>query len=221
MGSVCRGIYKTVREDPRGIEEGAINVKVIGLTGSFGTGKTFVASIFKDLGAKVIDADRIAHRIIRKSSPEYRRIVKLFGRDILNRRGEIDRNSLGRIVFSDRAFHKKLERIVHPAVIKEIERSIRDAGKKDIVVIDAPLLVEANLNSLIDKLVVVKCSKRRQVERCQKKFCLQKEEILRRIESQIPIKKKMEMADLVIENSLTRSHTRKQVRKAWRGRLWK
>ncbi len=194
---------------------------IIGLTGSFGTGKTFVASIFKDLGAKVIDADRIAHRVIRKGSPEYRRIVKIFGGDILNKRREIERSKLGEIVFSDTAFLKKLERIVHPAVIKEIERSIGNAGKKDIVVIDAPLLVEANLGSLIDKLVVVKCSKRRQIERCQEKFCLQKEEILRRIESQIPIKKKMEMADLVIENSRTRSHTRKQVRKAWRVMLWK
>ena len=194
---------------------------IIGLTGSFGTGKTFVASIFKDLGARVIDADRIAHKTIRKGSPAYKRIVKLFGKKILSKDGEIKRSQLGHIVFSNKALLRKLNNIVHPYVIKEIKRSIRSAGKTDTVVVDAPLLLEARLNGLVDKLVVVKCQKRRQIERCQEKFRLQKEEILQRIESQIPIKKKMEMADLVIENSRTRSVTRKQVRKAWRGRLWR
>ena len=194
---------------------------IIGLTGSFGTGKTFVASIFKELGARVIDADRIAHKVIRKGSIAYKRIVKLFGKKILDKKGEIERRELGRVVFSNKALLRKLNSIVHPYVIKEIKRSIRSAGKTDIIVVDAPLLLEARLNGLVDKLVVVKCQKRRQIERCQEKFRLQKEEILQRIESQIPIKKKMEMADLVIENSRTRSATRKQVRKAWRGRLWK
>ena len=196
-------------------------MKVIGLTGSFGTGKTFVASIFKELGARVIDADRVAHKLIRKGSPAYKRIVKSFGKSILTGEGEIDRSKLGHIVFSDKALLRKLNDIVHPYVIKEIKRSIRSAGKTDIVVIDAPLLLEAHLGGLVDKLVVVKCQKRRQVERCQEKFRLKKKEILRRIESQIPIKKKTEIADLVIENSRTKSATIKQVRKAWRVMLWK
>jgi dephospho-CoA kinase len=196
-------------------------VKIIGLTGSFGTGKTFVASIFRSLGAKVIDADRIAHGVIRKGNPEYKRIVKSFGKEILNEKKEIDRAKLGAVVFSNTALLRELNRIVHPSVIKEIRRSIRNAGKKDIVVIDAPLLIEASLDKFIDKLIVVKCQKRRQIERCREKFCLQKKEILRRIESQIPLKKKMKMADLVIDNSLTRSRTREQARKAWRVMLWK
>jgi len=169
----------------------------------------------------VIDADRIAHKVIRKGSSAYGRIVKVFGKGILDKKGEIKRRELGRSVFTDKALLCKLNSIVHPYVIKEIKRSIRGAGKTDIVVVDAPLLVEAHLDSLVDKLVVVKCQKRRQIERCQEKFRLQKEEILRRIESQMSIRKKMEIADLVIENSLTRSHTRKQVRKAWRDMLWK
>lgn len=196
-------------------------MKIIGLTGSFGTGKTFVASIFRSLGAKVIDADRIAHGVIRKGKPEYNRIVKSFGKEILNEKKEIDRAKLGAVVFSNAALLRELNRIVHPSVIKEIRRSIRTAGKKDIVVIDAPLLIEASLDKFIDKLIVVKCQKRRQIERCREKFCLQKKEILRRIESQIPLKKKMKMADLVIDNSLTRSRTREQARKAWRVMLWK
>ena len=194
---------------------------IIGLTGSFGTGKTFVASIFRTLGAKVVDADRIAHQVIRKGSPEYRRVVHLFGKDILNKAGEIDRKRLSGIVFSDKALLKRLTRIVHPAVIKEIRRYIRGAGEKNAVVVDAPLLLEANLADLVDKLVVVKCSKRRQIERCQEKFCMKKKEILQIIASQMPLKRKMEIADIVIDNSRTRSHTREQARKAWEEKLWK
>ena len=194
---------------------------IIGLTGSFGTGKTFVASIFRTLGAKVVDADRIAHQVIRKGSPEYRRVVHLFGKDILNKAGEIDRKRLSGIVFSDKALLKRLTRIVHPAVIKEIRRYIRGAGEKNAVVVDAPLLLEANLADLVDKLVVVKCSKRRQIARCQEKFCLQKKEILRRIESQIPLKRKIKMADFVIDNNQTRSNTKRQVRKVWGEMSWR
>ncbi|MFA6321783.1 MAG: dephospho-CoA kinase, partial [Candidatus Omnitrophota bacterium] len=128
---------------------------------------------------------------------------------------------LGEVVFSDVALLRKLTGIVHPEVIRKIRRSVEAAGKKDIVVIDAPLLIEANLSKLIDKLVVVKCSKRRQIERCQEKFCLQKKEILRRIRNQMPLSKKLKMADIVIDNSLTKAHTKKQVRKVWREELWK
>lgn len=196
-------------------------MKVIGLTGSFGTGKTFVASILASLGAKVIDADRIAHEVIRKGSHEHRKVVKLFGPGVLNRRGEIDRKALGSIAFSDPVLLCKLGGIVHPRVIKEIRRSVRRAGKDDIVVIDAPLLLEAGLDSLIDKLVVVKCQKRRQIERCQEKFHLQKKQIVQRIESQMPLKKKMKIADIVIDNSGTKACTRKSARKVWRDVLWR
>lgn len=194
--------------------------KVIGVTGGFGTGKTFVASIFKSLGAKVIDADRIAHEAIRRGSPEYRALIKMFGSDILSDRREIDRRKLGEIVFRDAGALRKLNAIVHPAVIKEVRRRIRGAGE-GVVVIDAPLLVEAHLEKEVDELVVVKCSKRRQIERCREKFRIKKKEIMRRIRSQIPLKRKMEMADLVIDNSLTKAETRRQARKVWGGILWR
>ncbi|MFA6321801.1 MAG: dephospho-CoA kinase, partial [Candidatus Omnitrophota bacterium] len=103
---------------------------VIGITGSFGTGKSFVASVFRSLGAKVVDADRMAHEVIRKGTPEYRRIVKGFGKNILTGRGEIDREKLGEVVFSDVALLRKLTGIVHPEVIRKIRRSVEAAGKK-------------------------------------------------------------------------------------------
>jgi len=195
---------------------------VIGLTGSFGSGKTFVASIFESLGAKVIDADKAAHKAIKKGTGAYGRIVALFGEDILDGRNEVDRKKLGKIVFADKALLKRLNGIVHPQVIKyikgEVRRARSDAG---VLVIDAPLLVEADLAGLVDKLVVVKCSKTKQVERCEKKFCLKKGEVLRRIASQIPLRRKMAMADYVIENSQAKLETRKQVRKLWEEMSWR
>jgi len=194
---------------------------VIGLTGSFGTGKTFVASIFRSLGARVVDADRIAHEVIRKGSPEHKRIVRFFGKGILNKKGEIGRRRLGAIVFSDPGLLKRLAGIVHPAVIAGIRRSVGSAGKEDVIVIDAPLLIEAKLGGLADKLVVVKCSRRSQVKRCQEKFRMRKSEILKRIASQMPLRKKTGMADFVIENSGTEADTIRQVKKLWEERLWR
>lgn len=195
---------------------------VIGLTGSFGTGKTFVASIFAELGAKVIDADRIAHKAIRKGTKAYRGIEALFGKRILDGRGEVDRKKLGEMVFADKALLKRLNEIVHPQVIKYIKGEVGKAGSgAGVLVIDAPLLVEADLAGLVDKLVVVKCSKTKQVERCEKKFCLKKREVLGRIASQIPLKRKMAMADHVVKNSGTKLETRRQVRKLWEEMSWR
>jgi len=195
---------------------------VIGLTGSFGTGKTFVASIFESLGARVIDADKAAHEAIKKGTKAHGRIAAIFGKRVLDGRNDVDRKKLGKIVFADKALLKRLNGIVHPQVVKYIKGEVRKARSLalEVLVIDAPLLVEAGLAGLVDKLVVVKCSKTKQVERCEKKFCLKKREVLKRIASQIPLKRKMAMADHVIENSGTKSETRKQVRKLWEEMSW-
>lgn len=189
---------------------------VIGITGNFGTGKTFVASIFASLGAKVLDADRIAHDAIRIGRPAYRRVVSIFGRTILDKEGNIERERLADIVFSNKEDLEKLNRIVHPEVIKVIKKEVAKAGKAGVIVIDAPLLIEANLTGLVDKLIVVKSSKGAQIERCIKKFCIKKEDVLKRIGHQIPIGKKIKMADFVIDNNGTRSETKANVRKVWR-----
>ena len=139
-------------------------MKVIGLTGSFGTGKTFVASIFKSLGGKVLDADKEAHDVIKKGRRAYRRIIGTFGRGILNKNGIIERRKLADIVFARKENLVKLNRIVHPEVIKAIKRGIMDA-REDIVIIDAPLLIEVNLMSMVDYLIVVKASWKNQIKR--------------------------------------------------------
>lgn len=190
---------------------------VIGITGNFGTGKSYVASILRSLGAKVLDADRIAHDVIKKGKPAYKKAVKVFGRDILDRSRSIDRSKLARIVFSDKRDLGKLNAIVHPEVINVIKQSIGKAGAGGgVLAIDAPLLVEADLVGLVEWLVVVKAPRKKQVERCVSKFGIKKEDVLGRIAAQMPMSKKIKFADFVVDNSGSRSETRKQVLKIWR-----
>lgn len=194
---------------------------VIGLTGSFGTGKTFVASIFKSFGAVVIDADMIAHGAIKKGKPAYKKIIDVFGPGILASGREIDRKRLAELVFGNKRSLAKLNRIVHPEVIRVIKAKIKAADKDAVVVIDAPLLIEARLLNIADKLVVVKSSKKRQIERCLKKFRIKREEVLKRIRSQISMKEKLKMADFVVRNDRTRNLTRSRVRKVWEEIVWR
>jgi dephospho-CoA kinase len=196
-------------------------MRIIGLTGGFGTGKTFAASIFGHLGARVIDADKIAHKAIAKGGSAYKRIVAGFGKDVLDRRGNIDRAKLAKIVFAKKSELKKLNAIVHPEAIRSIKDSIKRSGRNDIVVIDAPLLIEAGLAGIVDKLVVVTATKKNQIERCSKKLKIGREEILKRISNQMPMKKKKALADFVVDNDGTRSETREQVSKVWRKMVWK
>ena len=196
-------------------------MKVIGLTGSFGTGKSFVASIFKAEGAKVLDADRIAHAAIAKGGRAYRRIVRAFGRDVLDASGAIDRRRLAKKDFGNSGAVRRLNRIVHPEVIAFIKKKIRAAGKDETIIIDAPLLVEAGLTGLVDKLVVVKCGRKHQIDRSAKKFGIQKEDVLRRIESQASLAAKIKLADFVVDNDGPRSRTKAQVNKIRRQIIWK
>jgi dephospho-CoA kinase len=195
--------------------------KVIGLTGGFGTGKTFVASVFKSLGATVLDADKLARDAVAKGRPAYKNIVRLFGKDILDSSKNIDRPKLAAIVFTDKVALKRLNRIVHPVVIAKIKSEIKRLASRDVVVVDAPLLIEANLAGIADVLVVVKCSKKEQIERCMRKFRMEKRDVLRRIASQMPMNKKIGMADFVVDNSGGRSVTKKQLRKVWKEILWR
>ncbi|HPM43158.1 MAG TPA: dephospho-CoA kinase [Candidatus Omnitrophota bacterium] len=195
-------------------------MKIVGLTGSFGTGKTFVASIFRSLGAKVIDADKLAKDSIKKGTAVYREVVKEFGNSILSSDGSIDRKRLAADVFSNDARRAILEKIVHPAVIRSIMDGMAKAKLSDVVVIDAPLLIEAGLGEIVDLMVVVKSSHKKQVERCMKKFGMDKRDVESRIACQIPLNNKILMADFVIDNDGTMSGTRKQTRKVWR-QIWK
>lgn len=183
---------------------------VLGITGSFGSGKTTVARIFKSKGAQAIDADSIAHRLLKPKSPIYKEIIGAFGKVILKKNKTIDRHRLGDIVFGNKNLLKKLNRITHSEIIRVIKDKIK-TSRAELIVLDAPLLIEAGLRKPIAKLIVVKVTRKKQLERIIKKTSLSKSDILRRIRHQIPLSDKVRIADFVIDNSGSIKNTQKQV----------
>ena len=141
---------------------------VIGNTGSLGTAKTTVAKMFAKHGAVVLDADRLGHMALRKGTPTYKRVVAEFGTSILNGNKSINKKRLASLVFGSSKDLKRLTDIVHTFVIKRIKSSIRGVRPEKIVAIDAPLLVEAGLMDIVDKLIVVKTGRAVQLYRCMK-----------------------------------------------------
>lgn len=193
---------------------------IVGLTGGIVGGKSTVASMFRDLGAKIVDADRLGHSVILPDKPAWRKIVKLFGEDVLKGDLTIDRKKLGKIVFGDQALLEKLNEITHPEIIKLIKKEINLAKNKThnqekILIIDAALIYEAKINRLMDKVIVVYIDEDEQIKRLIKRNNLSKEEALQRIKSQMPMKEKIKMADYVIDNNNSLDKTKRQVVKIW------
>ncbi len=185
---------------------------ILGLTGSFGSGKSTVAGIFRSFGAKIVDADEIAHRLISRKGLVYKKILRVFGRGILNKDKDIERSKLATVVFNNPGLLGKLNKIMHPAIIK-VMKGEAGASRAKIIVLDAPLLVEAGLAKSVDKIILVTVKKDTQIKRLQRKTGLSKEVILKRIRYQIPLKEKARLADFVIDNNGTLKNTKKQVTK--------
>lgn len=188
---------------------------IIGITGSFGSGKTTVAGMFAALGGRVIDADCIAHRLVRPGSLITSRIIEIFGPRITGKGGKIERKKLARIVFANKKLLRKLNRIIHPAVIAVIRKEIAKPKKKNFI-IDAPLLIEAGLEKQVDVLIVVRSNRSKQIQRLLKKGLYTKTEILKRFKSQMALSKKLRLADFVIDNNGSLANTRLQVKRIYR-----
>lgn len=189
---------------------------IIGLTGGIASGKTTVAELFKRKGAVVLDADVIAHRVIQRGSPVYRKVVRYFGTQILNSDGTINRRLLGDIVFSHPERLKRLNSFIHPEVIKVIEREIKKYKKNKVIIIDAPLLIEAGLHQKVDRLVVVSCPRSVQLKRLLEEKALSVKEANLRIDSQMPLREKVKLADEVIDGAGSLKELRKKVNQIWR-----
>jgi len=183
---------------------------VIGITGSLACGKSTVARLFAGRSGELIDADKLAHAALSKGSAVYKKVVGFFGKSILQADGAIDRGKLAAIVFIHRPALNKLNSIVHPVVIKEIIRRIRSC-RKSLVVLDAPLIIEAGLRRMVDKLVVVTAKNDQQLRRAKKSLKLTGRQADSRIKSQIPLRQKSRLADFIIDNSGNFKETRKQV----------
>ncbi|MCY7530761.1 dephospho-CoA kinase [Bacillus altitudinis] len=186
---------------------------VIGLTGGIASGKSTVSQMIKEKGIRVVDADIIAKEAVSKGSPALHQIVQTFGEEVLLPNGELNRQQLGAIIFSDEEKRKKLNAIVHPEVRKEMLEQ-RDEGvsnNETFVVLDIPLLFESKLEGLVDRIIVVYTTPELQLSRLMNRNDLSEEEALNRIHSQQPLEEKCQKADRVIENTKDLAFIRKQL----------
>lgn len=186
---------------------------VIGLTGGIASGKSTVSQMIKEHGIRVVDADVIAKEAVAKGTPALQQIVQTFGEDVLLPNGELNRQQLGAIIFSDEEKRKQLNAIVHPEVRKEMLKQ-RDEGvsqQETFVVLDIPLLFESQLESLVDRIIVVYTTPELQLSRLMNRNDLSEEEALNRIHSQQSLEEKCKKADRVIENTQDLAFIRKQL----------
>lgn len=190
---------------------------VVGLTGDIGTGKSTVALMFEEMGAKLIDADKIAHRMLWRNSPCFEKITRKFGSGILTH-GRIDRKKLAGAVFDDVSQLEELEKIIHPQVIRKVERrleTLRREKKYRIVVLDVPLLFESGMDKLTDVTITVYSNRINQVQRLLKKGGLDKKDIAKRSKRQMPLALKKRKSDFIINNNSDLKDAKSQVMKIW------
>ncbi len=187
---------------------------IAGLTGGIATGKSTVSAILKECGAIVIDADLIAHAVVKKGLEAYERIVAHFGKQILLPSGEIDRPQLGNIVFNHPDQKEKLNQIVHPAVFEEMERQIRKIERRNsasVVISDIPLLIESGMHKRFSEIILVYIPEYLQVQRLMIRSDLSAAQANSRIRAQMPIEEKKRFATRIIDNSGDFENTRNQV----------
>jgi len=186
----------------------------VGLTGSIGVGKSFVASVFIELGCHVLDADLTAREVVMPGTPGLKAIVQEFGEEILNTDGTLDRKALGALIFADENRRQRLNHILHPFIIARQDEILREWEREDpqgIGIVDAALMIESGGYKRFDKLIVVHCRPEVQLERLMLRDKLSREEAERRINSQMPQQEKQKFADYLIDTSdgfdLTRART--------------
>jgi dephospho-CoA kinase len=191
----------------------------VGLTGGIATGKSTVARIFASLGATVMDADAIAHRLIEKTGPAYAAVVEAFGDGVLLQDGTIDRRRLGAVVFADAGRRAALESILHPLIRKEeatLVDLLADTGQGRIAVTNAALLIETGFYRDYHRVVVVQCSPEAQIDRIQKRDGLGPEEARARIAAQMDAREKARHAHYVIDTTPGIDHTEGRARAVFR-----
>ena len=175
----------------------------LGLTGGIATGKTTADAFFEKKNIPIIDADRVAHDLMKKNGASYTAIVDHFGASILNDEKEIDRKKLGKIVFGAPAKLNELNQITHPLIRKAIVLQMQNYQKKDtpLAILDVPLLFETHYDQLCDSVLVISADLSHQLARLQERNNLNKAQAMSRINSQMKLQEKEKLADFVVDNN--------------------
>ena len=189
---------------------------LIGLTGQIGAGKSTAAEILQELGAAIIDADSIGKQVVDNSPALLNKLVKRFGREILTRTGKLDRKALAARAFSTPANKRALDSLVHPYLLKELHRQVKQALKiHDVVVIDAALLLNWGLDRQVDATIVVTASQKVRVARMAARG-FSRDEILARQRAQYPLSEYRRRATDLVANNAGREELRRKVHKLWK-----
>jgi dephospho-CoA kinase len=187
----------------------------VGLTGSIGVGKSFVGSVFVELGCRLLDADATAREVVLPGTAGLAAVVEEFGNEVLQPDGTLDRKQLGAVVFGDEQKRQRLNAILHPRIIERQDEILRQWEREEpdgIGIVDAALMIESGGYKRFDKLIVVHCRPEAQLERLILRDALSRDEAQKRIDSQMPQEEKQRYADYLIDTSdgfeLTRERTK-------------
>ena len=201
----------------RDLKEPDRMMKVIGLTGGIGSGKSTVSQVLAELGAVILDADKVGHEVFKPNTEAWHEVVAAFGKQILTPSGEIDRKKLGEIVFSKPESLSRLNQIMHPRMYGMVKAQIEEYRRQGVavVVLEAVVLIEANWTSLVDEVWVTVAPQAMVLKRLKEQRGLEEEQTLARIRSQLSSEERIKHADVVINNDCSLDELRAKVRELW------
>ena len=196
---------------------------IVGITGGIACGKSTVTELLAEKGAISINVDRVGHQLLKRGSSVMDKLIAVFGKGILDESGDVSREKLGAIVFNDKSARERLNAIMHPPIVEQSRTRARQLvaeAPTRVVLIDAPLLIEAGAQDTVDIIVVVTASTEIQLQRILDRSVaqnrpLERSEAQARIDAQMPLSEKIEYADFVIENNNTVDELRQKVGLLW------
>ncbi len=193
-------------------------MKVIGLTGGIGSGKSTVSQFLSELGAVILNADKVGHEAFKPDTEIWRKVVAAFGKQIVTPDGNIDRKKLGNIVFGNAESLSRLNRIMHPRMYAQVKAQLEECRRQGtrVVVLEAPLLLEADWTPLVDKVWVTTAPEATVLKRLEERTGLSQAESLTRIRSQLPSAERVRHADVVINTDCDLDELKSKVKELWR-----